>query len=599
MSSSTNSTSEGLATFTIKVSGNVIPAILNIFSIHVEKKVNRISTAKIVIFDGDASTGTFDVSSSSVFVPGNQISIEAGYDGNNNTIFQGIITQQSLRIDGIIGSTLEVECRDEAIKMTAGRKSLSFSQKTDSEVISSIIGNYGTLKADVSATNYIWPEQVQFYVSDWDFILSLADMNGLIVTTLNGTVTVKSPGANPDPVLHISYGDNLLSFRADMNALTQLDSVKTSTWDYKQQALSDVVVPNSYPGPGNIPSGTLARAVGIPAYGLQTTAPLENAELNNWANAQLLKSNYAKIQGEAKFQGNSMVDPGKFITFTGLGDRFNGDHLVSGVVHDLSDGNWFTEVSIGLSAEWITEEPDVMAPSASGMLPGARGLFNGTVKKIYGDPDSQYRILVEVPMFNQNGAGIWARLANFYSTSGAGAFFLPEVGDEVVLGFLNEDPRSPVILGSMYSSPKIQPSERLVPNEKNALKAIVSKSKISIEFDDENKVLTIATPGNNKVVLSDMEKKISLQDENSNSITMSPDGITIKSAKNINLEAGENVSVSGVQGVKVNASGGDLAMSGINIKQQANMQFSAKGAQMAAVEGGMELTLKGAMVMIN
>ena len=55
---------------------------------------------------------------------------------------------------------------------------------------------------------------------------------------------------------------------------------------------------------------------------------------------------------------------------------------------------------------------------------------------MYEDPDSQFRILVSVPLFDPNGEGIWARLTNFYSTNGAGIFFLPEVGDEVVLGFL-------------------------------------------------------------------------------------------------------------------------------------------------------------------
>ena len=175
---------------------------------------------------------------------------------------------------------------------------------------------------------------------------------------------------------------------------------------------------------------------------------LENTDLNNWSKAQIVKSEYSKIIGEAKFQGTNLIDPGKYMTFNGLGDRFNGDYLISGVVHDLSDGNWISEVSLGLSPIWFTEEPDVMAPPASGLLPGARGLLNGTVKQIFGDPDSQYRILVDIPLFDTNGSGIWARLSNFYSTSGAGAFFLPEVGDEVILGFLNEDPRFPVILGS-------------------------------------------------------------------------------------------------------------------------------------------------------
>jgi len=599
MASSSNIPSGSLATYTVKVAGNTVPGEVNVLSVRVEKRINRVSTAIITILDGEANTGTFEASSSSVFVPGNVISIEAGYDSSNTVIFKGIITRQSILINDLIGSALEVECRDEAIKMTVGRKSLTFAQKKDSDVISSIISSYSSLTPDVSGTTTIWPEQVQFYVSDWDFMLSLAEMNGLVVTTLNGTVAVKAPGANPNPVITIGYGSGLMEFRADMNAVTQLESVKSSTWDYKQQQVASAEAPNNYAGPGNISSKTLAEVVGLPEYALQTTAPMETEELNNWAKAQMLKSEYAKIQGEAKFQGTNLVDPGKFMTLNGLGGRFNGDYLISGVIHDLSEGNWVTEVSVGLSPQWFIEEPDVMAPPASGMLPGVRGLFNGTVKKMYDDPDSQYRILVDVPLFDQSGQGIWARLANFYSTSGAGAFFLPEVGDEVVLGFLNEDPRSPVILGSMYSSPKNKPYKDLIPNEKNSIKAIVSKSNINIEFDDENKVLTIATPDKNTMIFSDQDKKITIQDEHNNSIVMSADGITIKSATDINIQANQKVNIAGAQGVTVKAPTGDVALSGMNIKQVADSQFSAEGSMTTEIKSGMELSLKSAMIMIN
>lgn len=597
--SSTNVPSGSLATYTVKVAGNTVPGEVSVLSVAVEKRVNRISTAKIIILDGEPNTGTFEASSSSVFVPGNLISIEAGYDSDNEVIFKGIITRQSIHIDNIIGSALEVECRDEAVKMIVGRKSLTFFQKKDSDIISSIINSYSGLSADVKGTSTVWPEQVQFYVTDWDFIVSLAEMNGLIVTTLNGTVAVNEPGAHSTPVMTIGYGSGLMEFRADMNAITQLESVKSSAWDYKNQVVNSTTAPNNYPGPGNISSKTLSEVVGLSEYQLQTTAPVQSDELSNWAKAQMLKSEYAKIQGEAKFQGTNLVDPGKYITLNGLGGRFNGDYLISGVSHDLSDGNWITEIAVGLSPLWFIEEPDVMAPPASGMLPGVRGLFNGTVKKMYDDPDSQFRILVDVPLFDQSGQGIWARLANFYSTSGAGAFFLPEVGDEVVLGFLNEDPRNPVILGSMYSNPKIQPFQGLQPNEKNSIKAIVSKSKINIEFDDENKVLTIATPDKNTMIFSDKDKQITIKDEHSNSIVMSADGITISSPKNININADQKISLKGIQGITVAASGGDVNVSGINIKQVADSQFSAEGSMTAEIKSGMEMTIKSAMVMIN
>lgn len=589
----------GLVTFSIKVAGNPIPDEYGVYSLMVEKKVNRIAMARIVILDGEANTGKFKASSSPTFVPGANITIEAGYDTKNKLIFKGIITMQSLRIDDQIGSALEIECRDTAIKMTVGRKCLTFSQRKDSDIISSIIGTYSGLEASISATATVWPEQVQYFVTDWDFILARAEVNGLIVTTINGKVSVVKPDADTDPVLSVGYGNGLYEFRADLNAITQLGRVKASTWDYKNQALSSGQASNDNSGPGNISSKTLSGVIGLSEYQLQTTAPLENSDLTNWAAAQLMKSEYSKIQGEAKFEGTNIPEPGNYITINGIGDRFSGDHLISGVTHTISDGNWFTNVDIGLSPLWFIEEPDILAPPASGLLPGARGLLNGTVKKIFDDPDMQYRILVDVPMFDQNGEGIWARLSNFYSTSGAGAFFLPEVGDEVVLGFLNEDPRYPVILGSMYSSSKIKPYQDLDPNEKNQLKAIVSKSGICIEFDDVDKILTISTPAKNTIVFNDKDKQISVNDQNGNSLVMSQNGIDIKSPKNINISADEKISINGIQGIDIQSSGGDVLVTAVNIKETANVQYSAEGSATAQVSGGGELTLKGGMVMIN
>ncbi|WP_289659398.1 type VI secretion system tip protein VgrG [Flavobacterium panacagri] len=599
MSASTEIKSGGIATFAVKVNGTAIADELSVLSIHIEKKVNRIASAKITILDGEANTGKFDASSSSVFVPGASVSIEAGYDNNNTVLFSGLIMSQTIRIDNLVGSALEIECRDNAIQMIVGRKSLTFSKQKDSDIISSIIGTYSGLSADVTSTSTTWPEQVQYYTTDWDYILALAEANGLIITTLNGKISVFPPDKNTTSILTVTYGDNLLEFNAKLNALTQLGNVAANSWDFKTQSVVSGNAAPNVSGTGNLTTKKLSEVIGLPTYQLQTSAPLETADLTNWSKAQIIKSEYSKIMGEAKFQGTNLVDPGKYMTFAGLGDRFNGDYIIGGVVHDLSQGNWISEVTLGLSPFWFTEEPDVVAPPASGLVPGAKGLFNATVKKMYEDPDSQYRILVDVPLLDPNGQGIWARLTNFYSTNGAGAFFMPEVGDEVILGFINEDPRYPIILGSIYSSTNIKPFTGLDPNQKNSVKAIVSKSGISVKFDDENKIWTVATPNKNTIIISDKDKKITIQDENENSIVMSSSGIDLSSQKNINITANQKVSIKGNQGVDIQSSGGDISLKGLNIKENADMQYSAQGGQTAQVSGGMQLTLKGAMVMIN
>ncbi|MDD5754257.1 MAG: type VI secretion system tip protein VgrG [Methylococcales bacterium] len=597
--SATTTINEGdLVTYAIKVEGTAVPESYQIFSIEITKAVNRISVASIVVLDGSADDESFEVSSSANFIPGNTLTIEAGYNNQNKLIFKGIVTKQNLRVDSVRGSTLTIECKDQASKMTVGRKNACFIDTKDSDVISGLIGSYSGLSSAVTATSSTLPQLVQHYSSDWDFMLSRAEVNGMVVSTINGKVSVFKPDANTSPVLTILYGNNMYRFDAELNSVTQLESVKASAWDSKSQQLITGQASNTLSGPGNLSSKTLAEVIGLTEFELQTTAAEVTADLTGWAKAQMLKSEFAKITGQTRFQGSALVEPGVYITIAGMGTRFNGDHLVSGVTHTLSDGNWFTEAQLGLSPQWFVQEPEVMAPPAAGLLPGIQGLYNATVKKIDADPDSAYRILINLPLFDPTSKGIWARLTNFYSTSGEGAFFLPEIGDEVIVGFLNDDPRYPIILGSLYSANR-KPYSLLTPNAQNSHKAIVTKSELRIVFNDQDKVLTITTPAGNIIELDDKNKQIKVNDENGNSMVMSTDGISLKSPKNINIEADQKVSIKGKMGVEVESSGGDVSTSGLNIKENAQVEFNAKGSAQATIQGGATLTLKGGMVMIN
>jgi len=587
-----------IVSFSIKIDGSVIPDVYSMHSIHIEQALNRISHAQLVVLDGSATKESFAVSGSSTFVPGNKVVIEAGYNNQNQSIFEGIITGQNLRVDNQVGSTLTVQCKDTAVKMTVGRQNAMYNQVKDSDVMTTLVGNHSGVSADITATSTQWPTMIQHYCSDWDFLLSRAEVNGMVVTTLNGKVAVFPPDKNSSSVLTITYGDTLYSFDGEINAVTQLASVKASAWDPKQQKVVEGKASNTLAGPGNLSSKKLSDVVGLSEFELQTTAPEAEGDLTGWAKAQMLKSEYAKITAEVRFQGSDKVKPGTFITLAGLGERFNGDYLVCSVVHDISEGNWFVDAKLGLSSEWFIAEPDVVAPASSGLLPGIEGLYNATVKKLYDDPDDAYRILLNMPLLDPAGDGVWARLSNFYSTSNAGAFFLPEVGDEVIVGFLNQDPRYPVILGSVYSA-KNKPFSELSPNEKNSHKAIVSKSQLRMVFNDEDVILTLTTPNKNTVTLDDKNKQISIKDQNGNSMVMSDSGIDIKSPKNINISADQKVSIKGNMGINIESSSGDVTSKGLNIQESASINYEAKGGAAATVQGGATLTLKGAMVMIN
>ncbi|HLP56228.1 MAG TPA: type VI secretion system tip protein VgrG [Fluviicola sp.] len=590
MSTTTNST---ISTFVIKINGTAVPGDVSVLSVSVTKKVNGMAKAVFTVLDGSADTGTFEASSSTLFVPGNLVTIEAGYNMQNALLFSGMITGQNLAIDQSVGSALVVECYDLAIKMTVARNCKTWFNTNDSTIIQSITQSYTGISAAVTSTAFAVPQQIQASVTDWDFIQSLAAANGMTATAVNNKLTVAPPDAQTATVAVITYGNNLMEFKAELNAIHQLSSVKVSSWDYPTQTVQSTEQGNPYAGPGNLSSQTLSQVVGLKEYPMETTASLDAQERSIQAKAELTKSNYAKITGKAKIQGTTLIEPASYIELAGLGTRFNGHHFVSGIEHTLSDGNWISEVALGMAPE------KEIKPQAISELPGIKGLYNATVKQMSQDPNNQYLILVTIPVLDPAGTGMWARLSQFYASSGAGAFFLPEVGDEVIVGFLDDHSGSPVILGSLYSNSKNKPYKTLQPQEKNPLKAIVSKSGIALMFDDENKILSLQTPANNTIVLSDNDKSLAIKDQNGNTFTLSESGIVMKSPNNITIQSDQTLKLSGSQGVQIETSAGDLSLQGMNISQTASQVYSANGAEMMDLKSGTEMTLRSAMILIN
>lgn len=111
-----------LITYSIKSNGNPIKDTYNVFSIYVDRAVNKIPYCKLEISDGSTSSEGFPICDSETFIPGTEIEILVGNENSNDSIFKGIVVKQGLRISSEQGSVLVVLCKDEAIKMSVGRK---------------------------------------------------------------------------------------------------------------------------------------------------------------------------------------------------------------------------------------------------------------------------------------------------------------------------------------------------------------------------------------------------------------------------------------------------------------------------------------------
>lgn len=576
--------------------GKQIDESYRIVSVTIRKKINTIPYAKIVLLDGDIASGDFPASDKDDFKPGREIKIDAGYANESETVFEGIIIKHGIKITDDNYSRLVVEARDKAVRMTIGRKNANYVAKKDSDVIKALIGNYSGLTADVAATDTEYDELVQYYCSDWDYMLARAETNGLWVIVADAKVSVQSPQKKSSPELTVSYGDDLMEFQAEMDARTQLASVTGTAWDLKNQTIvQENGTEPSLNKQGDIPTRELAKVIDLESYNIQSAAPIVKTGMKGWTNAQLLKSGLARIRGRMKFQGSAKAGPGKWIELKRVGKRFNGEVIVTAVLHDISDGNWISEVEFGFAPGWFIEKTDIVAPPAAGFLPGVEGLQVGVVKKLDEDPEGEYKIQVSVPVLHAEKEGVWARLASFYGSDSIGAFFVPEIEDEVVLGYFNNDPCHPVILGSLYSSKRKAPYDL---TKDNHTKGIVTRSKLKLEFDDEKKIITVESPGGNKIVISDDDKSILLQDQNNNKVKLGSDGISLDSPQDINLKAQGKITLDAVGKIGI-SSKADVNIEGLNVNAKANVGFVGKGSATAELSASGNTTVKGAMVMIN
>lgn len=574
-------TAGDLATFAVLVNGADVGRDYHVLSLAVSSELNRIPSASLELRDGDPARATFAASNADHFVPGAAIEIRLGYRGSNATVFKGVVVKQGLRVRKESG-TLLVECRDKCVRMSVSASCRQFLQRKDSDIIEELVSAHD-LEPKVEQTGAAQGEVVQFDTSDWDFVVCRAEANGMVVQARGGKVSVAPPQPGQDPVATVTYGRTLIELDAEIDARVQSAAITAASWNAADQELAQAEASEPAADAGNLTPSQLAEAAGTGTRVLRHGGALRQGELQAWADARLLRERLAKVRGRARCRGFSAAVPGCVVELKGVGQRFEGKLYVSGVRHRLVDGNWETDLQIGLDPRPFAAAYTMRPPAAAGLVPAVAGLQCAVVTALEGDPDHQDRIAVRLPFVTNDGEGLWARLASFDAGKGRGALFRPEIGDEVVLGFIDNDPRHPVVLGSLYSGAR-QPDEP--PSDDNHHKGYLSREGLRLTFDDEKKSIVLETPGGNRARLSDDGKGLVFEDQNGNKIVLDQDGVRIESRKDLVFKAAGGIKVEGGANVELTAQAGFKA-TGTSSAELSGASTTVKGSATVTVQGGM------------
>lgn len=552
---------------------DVIQGTGGLLSLSVHQEINRIPSATLVLVDGTVEKGTFAKSGSPQFAPGQKLDVQLGYQNQTKSVFKGLIVKHSVKASSSRPSVLGLECKDVAVHLTLVRKSRYFIEMKDKDVFREILNSHageGISIGDLADTDVKHSELVQYHCTDWDFLVMRAEANGLVVKVTDGKISIVKPEKAMKADFDLRWGTDIIDIEAEIDARTHHADIAASTWDAVNGKMATEKGSGNVGGLGAGLGGGLdaiasvGSALGIdlgteddkrhfPDVFYQNHTPqlfhggdMPTEALSSWAKAQQKRAELSQVRGRVQVRGQYYA-PLHTLALRKLAARFNGTHLVTGVLHQIHSGTWETDLQFGLSPQTFAEtHAEIAMPDAAGLLPAIQGLHIGIVTKLEGDTvGGGYRVRVKLPFIaEQSGQkdGIWARMATLSAGKERGTVFRPELKDEVILGFINNDPNDAVILGALHSKPHAAPIEA---KDGNPQQGYFAKKGMTLIFDDDKKSIELKTKEGFMVLLSESEGKIALVDKNKNSITLSSSGVSLVSKTNISIEAVGEVSIKG------------------------------------------------------
>lgn len=229
------------------------------------------------------------------------------------------------------------------------------------------------------------------------------------------------------------------------------------------------------------------------------------------------------------------------------------------------------------------------------------GLKRGMVKSLE-DPLKLNRI--QVTLVDENIDLPFAGIVSLFATKEIGTVFVPQVGDEVLAGFIDGQINNPIILGSVYNSENTPPL--IIDNKKNAIMYVKFHAGLEISIDnteDKQKVIILTKKGHS-INLDDGENETVEIKEKENKTSFKIDfkngQIDLKASKLISLMAGEDeLTIESQKGVNIKSSGGDfnVAVNAASIETKSNFDCKASSKFSAAGEAGIELSSSSKAVM--
>ena len=454
---------------------------------------------------------------------GEPITIHIHHKGAVVQSFKGIIAQVSdKRNEGGGYGNLHISGYGLSILLDSGEECQSYEDKTLPEIIAEATNEYGDVKVNTKGmvnTKYKIPYVVQYKESDYQFIQRLARRYGEFFF-YDGTQLQFNNETRQ--TVQLSEGDDLIEVAFELKIQPQhfsylsygVEKGEVEEKNTKNVRLQDKGNPFQFAAV-KASEKVFTKKTKVP-YNAFTEEFRGDYLADNVRREKESREQLMEVRGRSR---NPNLRIGGFVKLKDINDKPMESYRIIDIKHHQSGYDYENEF-VAIPDVYIAYYYDREAlPRAEQQI--ARVTDNN-------DPKGLGRVRVQfIWQVAKKLQTPWIRVVQPHAGGGKGFYFIPEIGEEVLVDFEDQNAERPFVVGSHYNGKEYSPFH----NTNNDIKAIQTRSGHKLIFTEDESIL-LSDKNGNTLRFDTQGKNIEIS---------APESISLCAGKDINLSAGNNL----------------------------------------------------------
>ena len=505
--------------------------------------------------------------------------------------FCGIVTNIELHRDGSDFGCIQVSGYSSTYRMETAPSCYSWNDRSIGDVVKSLCSD-GKVQLALNAAHKKQLDYIcQYEESDFDFVRRLALQYQEWMYYDGLKLVFGKPRRLPDPI-KMEFGTSLSSLNIGLQTLARPEQVFTFHSGANREM--DRKTPDKAYGHDRM-AGDAFRAA-LPSYPkaarqysiqrVSSINDLENYVLLKQA-AETAETHYvtAESQDPRLHVGSVISLYSSFLKGVGnLSQESLGDFIIIEMTHEVSESCYYKNRFKAIPGTVMSlPNPKVEMPLAETQM--ATVLSNA-------DPHGAGRVQVRMNWQTDNMRTSWVRVmtpdggGSKDVKSNRGFVFIPEVGDQVLLGFRHGDPARPYVMGSLFN--RVTGSGGFAANHK---KSLTTRSGSTVTFDDTAHTILLQTTRANKIFIDELNGTITIS--SAEEVNVNTKNVNINASENMNVNVGKNFTMQVGEQSSVNiGQDSSLSINGSSVLSiMEDAKSSISGDQTTNIYGNMNLSV--------